>query len=77
MKNEQKLCQMFRVKDISFISKRQLGDSFLDLHERYSAMILELFFANPDHKFFEAFDEMDLAKLRVERIKRLSQKPRG
>jgi len=65
------ICKYFKVKDASHVSKDELMHKIHTDHKFISNMLLELFYANPDHEYFKTRPEAELAPMRVKRIERI------
>ena len=65
------ICKYFKVKDASHVSKDELMHKIHMDHKFISNMLLELFYANPDHEYFKTRPEAELAPMRVKRIERI------
>jgi len=73
------VCRMFGVKGVEFISKNQLLVTVVKMYNEIrklngiqNMLTTELFCSNADHPIFEKSTEIEIAPLRIEKIKRHS-----
>jgi hypothetical protein len=70
--DEKLVLSLFGAKDLGYVSKPALVRAVAGHHRYANKLLLELFCANPDHAMFEGVNEVVLAPMRSERMKRMA-----
>jgi hypothetical protein len=71
---EKDLSRIMKTADANQITRRQLIDKLIELDRIIQQLLPELFYENPNHRFFDHFDEKTLSAMRTNNIIRRGMK---